>query len=194
MLIHAHLCSFMLIYAHLCSFMLIYTRFSKFCIPKKVGKQIFGTKIQDFENGKQILPTKKKLVRKNLVPKFSYLETLSYKLSEKKVSTKKFFFSPRSRPDKLLDFFSLKSLFRDNDQSLQHTQTPQNHQQNPKKSKKIGMSSRLSQPIPITPKPTQIIFWCSLGIAELTTFLGLFELASVGGAPHAIFLDFITVQ
>jgi hypothetical protein len=32
---------------------------SKLCFPKKVGKQIFGTKILDYANGKQILLTKK---------------------------------------------------------------------------------------------------------------------------------------
>ena len=114
------------------------------------------------EGGSSAPPLLPKSGTTYLVPKFSYLETLSYKLSEKKVSTKFFFFSPRSRPDKLLDFFSLKSLFRDNDQSLQHTQTPQNHQKNLKKSKKQACQvghPNLSQSSPNPSRSFSRVVW-----------------------------------
>ena len=47
-------------------------------------------------------------------PIFSFC-SLCYKLSQKKVSTKNIFFSPRSRPNKNVGFFFLKHVFRDND-------------------------------------------------------------------------------
>ena len=51
---------------------------------------------------------------------YNYLKPFSYKLPEKKMSTKNIFFSPRSRPPKKFRLFSLKNVFRDNGQSLGH--------------------------------------------------------------------------
>ena len=56
---------------------------------------------------------------KNMKTSVSHVfETFSYTLPEKKVSTKNIFFSLRSRPDKIFEFFFLKNVFRDNGHSL----------------------------------------------------------------------------